>query len=186
MDEGTPLSQIMTTDVLTTTPDARAEEVARLLREHHISGVPVVDAEGRVVGVLTQTDLVQDLHAAHGVNSARGLLDLLLDSASLEGESLLEMCRNRLRRARVRELMSAPPVTVSRTATVRDAARLLRTKGTNRLPVVEADGRLVGIVTRNDLLAAISGGPVRARGALRPAPARVSPARTAVDPYADA
>lgn len=186
MDDGTPVSQIMRADVLTTTPDARAEEAARLLREHHVSGLPVVDEEGRVVGVLTQTDLVRDLHAAQGVNSARGLLDLLLDSAPNVGESLLEMCRHRLRRARVRDLMSAPAVTVPRTASVKEAARRMRTHGRNRLPVVDARERLVGIVTRRDLLAALSATPVRARGALRPSPPRAPPARSTADPYADA
>lgn len=186
MDESISVAQIMSSEVLTTSPDARAEEVARLLREHHISGVPVVDSEAHVVGVLTQTDLVRDLHAAQGVNSPRGLLDLLLDSAPSGGESLLEMCRHRLHRARVRDLMSSPAVTVPRTASVEEAARRMRTHGRNRLPVVDARDRLVGIVTRQDLVAALSATPLRSRGAMHPSPSRVSPARTIADPYADA
>lgn len=184
MNETTPVSEIMTSDVITTTPDARVEEAARLLREHHISGVPVVGSDGRVVGMLTERDLVRDLHAATGVDSPRGLLDLVLESAPPKGESLLEVCRNRLRRARVRELMTTPAVTVGGTTGVQEAARLLRVSGTNRLPVTDREEHLVGIVTRGDLVAAISGIPVRARGALRPA--RPPSSRDRPDPYADA
>ncbi len=186
MDERTPVSKVMTSDVIATTPDARVEEAARLLREHHISGVPVLGGNGRVVGVLTESDLVRDLHAAAGVDSPRGLLDLVLESAPARGESLLEICRNRLRRARVRELMSQPAVTVERTASVQEAARLLRVSGANRLPVVDRDERLVGIVTRGDLVAAISGGTPHARGALHPSSARAAPDRVPSDPYSDA
>ncbi len=185
MDERTPVAEIMTAEVVTTVPDARVEDAARLLREHHISGIPVVGRDGHVLGVLTETDLVRDLHLAAGIDSPRGLLDLLLESAPAKGESLLDVCRNRLRRARVRELMTQPAVTVEKTATVQEAARLLRVSGTNRLPVVDANDRLVGIVTRSDLVAALSGVPVRARGALHPSPGRTGSVRAERDPYAD-
>lgn len=185
MDDTTPVERIMTRAVVSTTPQARVEEAARLLRDRHISGLPVVGDDGQVLGVLTENDLVRDLHAAAGVDSPRGLLDLVLESSARKGTSLLEVCRNRLRKARVAELMTRPAVSIERSATLREAARRLRTTGTNRLPVVDESGRLVGIVTRSDVVAAISGGSRRARGALRPSPPR-RPPRGAGDVYGDA
>ena len=186
MDESSPVRSIMVRSVVSTTPDALVDAAARQLRLHHISGVPVVGPDGKVVGVLTESDLVRDLHAAAGVDSPRGLLDLVLESAPAKGASLLEVCRNRLRHARVRDLMSVPAVTVLRTATVQDAAHRMRASGTNRLPVVDEQGRLVGIVTRNDLVSALSGVKVRARGGLRPSPAGQKRSKPSSDPYADA
>jgi CBS domain-containing protein len=186
MDETTAVEKVMTRSVVATRPDARVAEAARLLREHHISGLPVVDGDGRVVGVLTETDLVRDLHAATGVDSPRGLLDLVLESTPRRGESLLTLCRNRLRKARVEELMTTPPVTVDRSATLRDTARRLRLSGTNRVPVVDAQGRLVGIVTRSDLLTAIEGARRKSRGMLHPPPSEMGASRRQSDPYSDA
>lgn len=185
MVDSSPVAERMNGRVIATTPEARVEDAARLLRDNHISGLPVVTPDGKVVGVLTETDLVRDLHAAAGVDSPRGLLDLVLESAAPRGPSLLELCRRRLKRARVHELMSQPPVTVEASATVQEAAQLMRVSGTNRLPVVDAKGHLVGIVTRSDLVAALTGARARTRGSLHPAPVHVSPERGHRDPYAD-
>lgn len=184
MDAPTSVERIMTRAVVSTRPDARLEDAARLLREYHISGLPVVGPGGEVVGVLTERDLVRDLHAASGVGNPRGLLDLVLGSTGRRGESLLTISRNRLRRARVEELMTRPAVTIPRGTPIAEAARLVQARGMNRLPVVDDAGRLIGIVTRADLVAAASGRRRRSRGALRPAGAR--PPRRGSDPYSDA
>ncbi len=185
MFDRTAVSEIMTRAVLTTTPDARLSEAAHQLREGHVSGLPVLGPDGEVVGVLSETDLVRGLHESTGVGSPRGILDLVLESAPAGGESLLEQCRRRMKRARVSELMTRSPVTVRESTSLREAAQLMRTKGVNRLPVVDAERRLVGIVTRGDVVAALSGSPSLARGALHPSPV-VAPPRVRADPYADA
>ena len=170
MDARTHVADVMTELVVTVSPEARLEEAARLLREHHISGLPVVAPPHHVVGLLSERDIVQALHRATGLNSARGLLDLLLESAPPKGESILEVCRRQLRNARVADAMSSRVVTVDRDAPLHEAARLMRLHGVKRLPVVDAKGQLVGIVTRADVVQAVSGEVRAPRGSLHPAP----------------
>jgi CBS domain-containing protein len=166
----TRVRDVMTETVVTTRADTRLEEAARLLREHHISGLPVVDRSEHVVGVLSERDIVRQLHRATGIGSPRGLLDLLLESSPTKGESILVVSRRQLRNARVSDAMSSKVVTVPRGASVEDAARALRRHGVKRLPVVDAQGCLVGIVTRADILRAVSGELRARRGALHPGP----------------
>lgn len=186
MDDRTAVSEIMTRLVVSTTPDARLDQAARLLREHHVSGLPVVDPPYRVVGVLSERDLVRTLHRAAGVASARGLLDLLLESAPAKGESALEVCRSHLKNTRVGDVMTRSVVTIDRRATIHEAARLMRLHGVKRLPVLDDRQHLVGIVTREDVVRAISGENRRARGSLHPAPesARGEPIEV-TGPYED-
>jgi CBS domain-containing protein len=176
MDPRTRVSDVMTRTVVTIAPDARLEEAARLLREHHVSGLPVVAPPHRVVGVLSERDIVRALDRATGVHSARGLLDLLLGSAPSKGESVLEVCRRQLHNTRVDEAMSPRVVTVDRDIPLIEAARLLRVHSVKRLPVVDARGSLVGIVSRADVVQAVSGDVRPHRGALHPAPARAAAA----------
>jgi len=160
----------MTTTVVTVGPEARLEEAARLLRVHHISGLPVVTPEQVVVGMLSEHDIVRKLHRATGVGSARGLLDLLLESAPSKGESILEVCRRQMKNTRVGDAMSSHVVTVDRETSLEEAARRMGAHKIKRLPVVDARGTLVGIVTRTDLVQAVGGEVRLRRGSLRPAP----------------
>ncbi|MFB7447441.1 CBS domain-containing protein [Streptomyces sp. NPDC056194] len=107
---------LMTDQVVAAVPTASFKDVAKLLAEHNISGVPVVDEDDRVLGVVSESDLL-----AHRERTAR-------------------------------ELMTAPAVTVQAEQSVADAARLMVRRGVERLPVVDEEERLVGIVTRRDLL----------------------------------
>jgi CBS domain-containing protein len=134
-------------------PETPVEEVIELLRRHELPGVPVVDGEGRVVGMVTEADLVLpddqgDLHLPHYINLFGGTV-FLEPLGRFEG---------RLRKAfasNAADMMSADPDTVAPDTDVKDAARLVHDSGHNRLPVVE-DGRLVGVVTRLDLLGALA------------------------------
>lgn len=177
------VSDVMTKLVVTTTPDARLEEAARLLREHHVSGLPVVAPARHVAGILSERDIVRSLHRATGVDSPRGLLDLLLGSAPSRGESILEVCRRQLKNARVADAMTTEVVTVEKDAPLSEAARRMQTHGVKRLPVVDARGDLVGIVSRADIVQAVSGKARSRRGALHPAPA--APPRSATGPFED-
>lgn len=107
---------LMTDDVVSAVPTTSFREVAKLLAEHDISGVPVVDEDDHVVGVVSESDLL-----------ARHELTAL-------------------------DLMTTPAVTVHAEETVADAARLMVRSGVERLPVIDEEKRLVGIVTRRDLL----------------------------------
>ncbi|MFG1928841.1 CBS domain-containing protein [Cryptosporangium sp. NPDC048952] len=130
----------MTTRVVTVELDATAKAVAETLDRHRVSGVPVTDAAGRVVGVVTATDLLHQLIHHDGDD---------------EGPRLLR--RHRVDRdtahgVRAADLMSAPADTIAPEASVVQAAAQLERRGVKRLPVVDAAGELVGIVSRADLV----------------------------------
>jgi CBS domain-containing protein len=144
---------IMDTSPATVAPDASVEEVVRILREHELPGVPVVDWDGRCVGIVTEADLVLpdeqgDLHIPHYINLFGGTV-FLEPLGRFEG---------RLRKAfasKASDMMTRRPDTVAPDTTVQEAARLIHQSGHNRLPVIE-DGRLVGVVTRVDVLGALA------------------------------
>ena len=139
------ISDLMSTDVVTTTPATPLRDVARLLVEHRISGLPVCDDTGAVIGVVSEGDI---LFKEHGrTESPGGLLGWLLDSPS---ECELEKARART----AGEAMTSPPVTAASFESASAAARRMTELRVSRLPVVSMDGRLVGILTRADLIRA--------------------------------
>jgi CBS domain-containing protein len=142
---------IMQTDVITVGPATTVRELADILAEHKISGVPVVDGERRVLGMVSEADVIlqdADLHFPYYIQ----FLDSVIYLQSLG------KFEERFRKAfgsKVTEVMSAEVFTISADASVRDAATLMADRKVNRLPVVEG-GRLVGIVTRGDIVQAIA------------------------------
>ncbi len=147
------VSEIMDEDPATVGPDSSVEEVVRTLREHELPGVPVVDAEGGVLGILTEADLVLpddqgDLHIPHYVNLFGGTV--FLEPLGRFEERLRKAFASNAGDMMTREVRSIAPDT-----TIREAARLIHDTGHNRLPVIE-DGRLVGVVTRVDVLGALA------------------------------
>jgi CBS domain-containing protein len=145
--------EIMDASPASVAVDASVQDVVGTLRENELPGVPVVDGEGRLVGIVTEADLVLpddqgDLHIPHYINLFGGTVFL----------EPLGRFERRLRKAfasSAADMMTRDPDTVSPDTTVREAARLVHESGHNRLPVVE-DGRLVGVVTRVDLLGALA------------------------------
>ena len=150
----TLVREVMEADAPSVHEDAPIEEVVRTLREHELPGVPVVDGEGRCVGIVTEADLVLpdeqgDLHLPHYVDLFGGFVFL----------EPLKRFEERLRKAfasTAKDMMTADPDTVGPDTTAADAARKIHESGHNRLPVVDGDGRLVGVVTRVDLLGALA------------------------------
>ena len=146
--------EIMDAEPVTVTPETKVEEVVSALRDNELPGLPVVDGDDRCVGIVTEADLVLpddegDLHIPHYVNLFGG-------TVFLEPLSRFE---DRLRKAfasSAGDMMSAKPDTVGPEDTIRDAARAIHDSGHNRLPVVDDDGRLVGVVTRVDVLGALA------------------------------
>jgi CBS domain-containing protein len=146
---------IMETDVPTLRPEDNVERAIRLLHDHDLPGVPVVNDGGRCVGIITENDLVLadeegDLHLPHYVELFGGVIYL----------EPLRRFEERLRKAfasTVADMMTADPVTVAADASVEEAAQLIASRRHNRLPV-EEHGRFVGVVTRLDVLEALHGG----------------------------
>ena len=133
---------VMTADVVSVGPNASLKEVAELLVDRGISGVPVVDEDQRVLGVLSESDIiVKEVTRTHAG-------DLLAQLAGREGVD-----ERRRDATTAYEAMTEPPLTIEPHRPVGDAARVMLDAGVNRLPVV-AGGRLEGIVTRADLVRA--------------------------------
>ncbi|WP_225829908.1 CBS domain-containing protein [Streptomyces sp. NK08204] len=141
----TKVGAVMTDDVVTVRHDTPFKEVVRLLRGHGISGLPVIDEDDKVIGVISETDLMR--RQARAPESGGGFAAWVRGLHLGTGGSA---ARGRTRTAG--ELMSAPAVTVPAQAVLSEAARLMTRHGVERLPVVDEEDRLVGIVTRRDLL----------------------------------
>lgn len=141
------VSELMKTDVVTATPEQSLKDVAHVLVEHGISGMPVCEEEWRVVGVISEGDILYKVGGR--IVRRHGPLARLI-----EGNASTVMTKAQART--VREAMTAPAITIAPSRPAAAAARLMLEKGVNRLPVVTQDGRLVGIVTRADLVRAFA------------------------------
>jgi CBS domain-containing protein len=135
---------LMTTNVLTVRSSTQLKDAAALLAEHRISGLPVVDDEGHVLGVLSEGDI---LYKETGAKDKPGLFDRLLSAPPI-GLDLKLAART------VGEAMSAPALTIGPRRPVTEAATAMIDEGVNRLPVVDDEERLIGIITRADLVRA--------------------------------
>ncbi|GAA3340759.1 hypothetical protein GCM10020358_29520 [Amorphoplanes nipponensis] len=131
---------VMTTAVVTVAEHAPYREVVDLLVGNRFSAVPVVDGSRRVTGVVSEADLLRKIEYA-GAEAPR-----LFEGRRRRGERVKATGRT------AGDLMSAPPVTVLAGTSLPAAARLMDAEGVKRLPVVDDGGRLVGIVSRGDLL----------------------------------
>jgi CBS domain-containing protein len=145
--------EYMDDDPATVTAHTKAEDVARLLGEHELHGVPVVNEAGRCVGIVTENDLVMadeegDLHIPHYIELFGGLV-------FLEPVRGFERRLRKAMAATAKDMMTEDPTTIEPDADVRDAGKVIARSGHNRLPVVE-HGRLVGVITRADVLRALT------------------------------
>jgi len=119
------------------------KEIAARLREFGVSGFPVVDDGGKVIGVVSEADMLAKEALENGYHGLRGLIAAAAHSKE----------RRKAAAVTAGDLMTSPAVTVGAGDTVEHAARLMYTRGLKRLPVVDASGRLTGIVSRTDVLA---------------------------------
>jgi CBS domain-containing protein len=140
------VKEIMTPDVATIAPEASVRDVAALLVERGIAGVPVVDTTGRLLGVVSEADILYKEHDP--TQPRRGPLGWLAYGAT--GRAV-----TKANAVTVGDAMTAPAITISPTQSVAEAARLMTERRVNRLPVVRGE-KLVGIVTRADLVRAFT------------------------------
>ena len=140
---------VMTSDVVTVEPETPLKDVARLMIEFGVSGIPVVDQTGLVVGVVSEADLLVKERGPEAI-PRRPLTWLLGESKASERDLL------KIKAIAAREAMTSPPVTIGPDRPLREAADLMIRERINRLPVVGRAGRLLGIVTRADVVRAFS------------------------------
>lgn len=149
--------QIMTPRVATVKVDTPIAEAAELMLKKRISGLPVVDAAGKLVGIVSEGDFLR--RGEIGTRYRRsGWLEFFTGPGKLASEFVREEGR------RVRDVMTPDPVTVSEQATLEEIVQLMEQKGIKRIPVLRGT-ELVGIVTRANLLQAVAN---LARGAAEP------------------
>ncbi|MCB4824607.1 CBS domain-containing protein [Roseicella aerolata] len=134
----------MTTSLLTLTPDLSVGTAARMLAERGVSGAPVVDAQGCLLGMLTEGDLIRRLAAV--TDKPRSWFLSLFGSAPAQADHYA-----RSHGRKVRDVMTAEVETVTEDTPVAEVAALLERRAIRRVPVVH-DGKLRGIVSRADLL----------------------------------
>ncbi|WP_405566862.1 CBS domain-containing protein [Streptomyces sp. NBC_01167] len=139
----TKVGTVMVSDVITAEAGTGFKEVARLLEDNRISGLPVVDDDEKVLGVISETDLMLRQAAASG-EPERRRRRIMTRAARTSAE--------KERAESAGTLMSMPAVTVHADDTIAAAARTMTQRHLERLPVVDEEERLVGIVTRRDVL----------------------------------
>lgn len=137
---------VMTANVATIGPDALLKEAATELIQRRISGMPVVDSEGHVLGIVSETDI---LPKEAGERGGGGFLQWLVDP----GDPWVSA---RFDAVHVRDAMSSPAVTIAPDRPLAEAATLMLDMDVNRLPVVDAHGALAGLVSRGDLVRAFA------------------------------
>jgi CBS domain-containing protein len=131
---------VMTTDVVSVTADTHFKDIVELLSANRLSALPVLDTSGTVIGVVSESDLLAKVELANEPKPRR---------------SPSRAATHEWRKAQAvlaSDLMTAPAVTVTRNTTISDAARIAARARVHRLPVVDSDGNLLGIVSRSDLI----------------------------------
>jgi CBS domain-containing protein len=137
--------QVMTTGLLTLLPDMPVAQAAQMLADRGVSGAPVLDAEGRLAGMLTEGDLIRRLAATE--DRPRSWFLGLFASAPAQAQHY-----TRSHGRRVRDVMTSSVETVSPDTPISQVATILERRGVRRVPVVAGSGKLLGIVSRADLL----------------------------------
>ena len=143
---------VMTTNVITVGPDTAVQEVAKILSERSISGVPVVDVENRLIGIVSEGDLLHRVETGTERRAQRRR-SWWLDTIGSDGELARDYIKSRGRTAK--DVMTREVITVSDTTELAEIANLLETKRIKRVPVVR-DSKLVGIVSRANLVRALA------------------------------
>jgi len=143
-------ADIMTTPVATVGPDASIRDVARLLSEKRISGLPVVDEAGEVLGMVSEQDLMVRVTGPH----LPPHIELLGGIIYLETPHDMEEDLRKAMAVTAGQIMSKDVITVALSATVQDVANVMVKRKINRVPVVDG-GRLVGIITRHDVVSTL-------------------------------
>lgn len=142
---------IMTRDVITVKPTTTIEDLARILIKHKISGTPVVDDDGNLVGIVTENELISKNKRLHIPTIFR-----LFDAFIPIGTGKLEFEIKKMAASTVGEICTRDVITVDDETSMEDIATIMTEKKIHLLPVVKA-GKLVGIIGKKDIIRGIAG-----------------------------
>lgn len=140
-------SDIMTSEVITVTPETNVTELAKTLTENNVSGVVVVNQQGAAIGVVTENDLIDQQKKLH-IPTVFTLLDSVI---YLENPDRLEQEMKKIAGSTVDDIYSKEPVTVNSDTPLDELATIMSEKNIHTLPVVE-DGKLVGVIGKKDII----------------------------------
>jgi CBS domain-containing protein len=149
MPRDLPVIDVMSAPPITLTPDVTVEEAIGILVDRGIEGAPVVDEDGRLIGLLDDDDLLVSEARLHAPTT----IEILGAYIPLPGD--LKRYNDELRQAlgrTVADVMDDDPPRVLTTGTVEDVATVMHDRGTSRVPVVDENNMVVGVVTRGDLV----------------------------------
>jgi CBS domain-containing membrane protein len=141
-------AEIMTREVVAVNPDTPVAEVAAAMGQRGVSGLPVVDRENRVVGIISEKDFLAHM----GVKEPLNFMSLVAGCLLTKGCVALP-----IKKALAQDIMSAPAITVGPDTPLHTIAALLTDKGINRVAVTDSEGRLLGLVSRGDIVKATMG-----------------------------
>lgn len=142
------VAEVMTSDPITVTPETSLEDAIKILANKKISGLPVIDAQGDLIGVISETDLTWQ---ATGLDTPPYIM--FLDSVIyLQNPAKHNQEVHKALGQTVGEAMSSHPTTVKENQLVREAARIMHEKKVRRLPVINEQSKLVGIITQGDVI----------------------------------
>lgn len=154
------IDSVMTKDVVTLLQEDTIRSASLKMAEKNISGAPVLNGDGKLIGMLSEADVLRSL------KTTKKTLQMVFPSLSSIGVSFREQLTEKealeayqdVENMTVKELMTLDVVTVSSDDELRDAISQMVAKGINRLPVVDKMGKVVGIITRGDILRGIAQG----------------------------
>jgi CBS domain-containing protein len=140
--------QVMTRPVISVTPDTKVADAANTMLQKHISGLPVVDADGKLVGIVSEGDFIR--RGEIGTQRKRGrFLRFILGPGKAAADFVQE------HGSRISEIMTSQPLTITEDTPLEEIVELMEKNNIKRLPVMRAD-KIVGIVSRSNLLQAVA------------------------------
>jgi CBS domain-containing protein len=149
MPGSTLVRDVMSTPVVTLRPDDTVEHAADVLADKNVGSLPVVDADGKLLGVLRDDDLIASEARVH----VPTFINFLGLGMPFPGEMKhLEQELKKIAGATLRDVMQVDVPTVAPDATLEDVATIMHDRGVNSVPVLDADGKVVGIVARADIV----------------------------------
>ncbi len=143
-------TEIMTSEVITVTPETSVKELARILTENTISGVPVVNDSGDLIGIVTESDLIDQNKKIH-IPTVVSILDSFI---YLESPDRLDKEMRKIAGATVADIYTTQMVTVTEDTPVNELATIMSEKSIHTLPVVR-NGKLIGVIGKKDIIKTI-------------------------------
>ncbi len=152
---GNTARDFMITPVVSVTADLTLQELAQLLSKNNFSGVPVVDSTEKVIGILSDTDLIRFAQKLNVV-PLKDLTGWISPYTEVEDIAAVRRGIDQLSKTTVDKVMTRKVYTVSEDSTIREIAQLMNRRNINRVPVIDKQERLVGIITRADLVSCMA------------------------------